>query len=302
MIGIDLGSNTLRIILYDCQKRHPLKYFEKSVKTADGLATHHKINTRALQRIIEALKEAQRTINFSSHRIYAVTTEAMRQASNSQEVLATIKAHTGVSFRIISPKEEAHLTLKAVKYRLQHLQYQQDRVMLVDIGGGSTEVTFSYGTTIITQSFPIGIVTIAQRYQTLEAIKTVLPTKMQAIEAFIKETLATYGEIQSFIATAGTPTTLAAMKLKQTYATYDATKINGTTLYQEELDHFLAELLAMPYKRREVLVGEGRSDLILAGIAIFQSIYRFIAKAYCIVIDDGLREGVVLEACNTPPH
>ena len=297
MIAIDLGSNTLRVLEYDCKTSKQLAVYEKVVKTADGLAAFGTINDGAIDRIISAIKEAQEKIDFSSQPIKAVTTEAVRRASNAETVLNQIKKETGITFEIISGKEEANLTLTAVKNRLTKLHYASDTFVLVDIGGGSTEIIFHYETETVSKSFPIGIVTIAQTYENLENIDKALPREMFDMQMFCAEMVATKGKTSSFVATAGTPTTVAAMKLGFNYETYDAAKINGTSLQKEELDFYLKKLLDMPFEEREIAVGTGRSDLIAAGILIYKQLYTLLEFENCVVIDDGLREGVALEMC-----
>ena len=299
MIAIDLGSNTLRILHYDCQTGKPVAEFEKIVKTADGLKEHGFINDAAIDRVISAIKEAKNIIDFSAHTIKAVTTEALRQASNREQALRKIEQECGIIFEIISGKKEAEYTLLAVKNRLKKLQYASCSFVLVDIGGGSTELIFHYPHKTISKSFPVGIVTITQSYQNLEDIVQSLPQEMFEIQMFCAEVYATDTKVDSFVATAGTPTTVAAMKLGQTYETYDASKINGTSLVVDELDFYLKKLLDMPFEEREVTVGIGRSDLITAGILIFKQLFSIVEFKSCVVVDDGLREGVALEVCNT---
>jgi exopolyphosphatase/guanosine-5'-triphosphate,3'-diphosphate pyrophosphatase len=88
MIAIDLGSNTLRVTKLDCQSGKFVADFEKIVKTADMLESTGVIHHEAVDRVIYAIKEAQKKINFSDIEIKAVTTEALRRASNAQEVLS----------------------------------------------------------------------------------------------------------------------------------------------------------------------------------------------------------------------
>jgi len=307
MIGIDLGSNTLRVVQIDCHSGEMVALYEKIVKTADGLIHTGKIGVEAQNRVIDAISEAKKQIGFDGDRYRAVTTEAMRQASNRDEVLARIERETGIVFEIISGEEEAKLTLLAVKHRLQLLgQKEKDSkkrdkkasFLLVDIGGGSTELIFDYEGGILSKSFPIGIVTVSQRYQTLEAIEGALPGLMEEMQGFCDELYARYGKAGSFVATAGTPTTVAALKLGQNYATYDAGVVNGTELTVADLSNALKQLLAMSPGKREIAVGVGRSDLITAGILIFRQLFLIAGMQECIVIDDGLREGVALDSCN----
>lgn len=297
MVAIDLGSNTLRVIKLDCQSGRFVADFEKVVKTADMLESTGVIHHAAVDRVIYAIKEAQAKIDFVHDDVKAVTTEAIRRAANSEDVLLRIQKETGVSFEIISGEEEARLTLTAVKHRLAKLHFASKSFVLVDIGGGSTELIFNFPDKVISRSFPIGIVTIAQKYQDLETIKEILPQVMLDMERFCMETYAEQGEVEAFIATAGTPTTVAAMKLGQTYECYDSKKINGTAIRREELDFYLEKLLSMPPEEREKAVGVGRSDLIAAGILIYKQIFKVVDFGSCMVIDDGLREGLALEGC-----
>ncbi len=302
MIAIDLGSNTLRVLEYDCTAGAQIAEYEKTVKTADGLAQYGIINNDAVKRVISAIQEAQEQIDFSSSIVRAVTTEAVRRAVNSDEVLSQIKKETGVHFQIISGEEEARLTLLAVKHRLSTLQYASDSFVLIDIGGGSTELIFHYGNETVFKSFPLGIVTIAQTHETLENIEKVLHEEMAEMKIFCDQIYKKKGKVHTFVATAGTPTTVAAMKLGQNYETYDASKINGTSLDVGELDIYLKQLLAMPFEKREIAVGTGRSDLIAAGILIYKQLFRLLGFERCVVIDDGLREGVAIEACGHETH
>ncbi len=297
MIAIDLGSNTLRVTKLDCQSGKFLIGFEKIVKTADMLTNTGVIHHEAVDRVIYAIKEAKKKIDFSENRVKAVTTEALRRAANSKEVLERIEKETGISFEVISGEEEARLTLLAVKHRLNRLHFASKSFVLIDIGGGSTELIFAYPDKVISRSFPVGIVTLAQRYQDLEGISTALPQEMLELERFCIEIYAEQGKVDSFIATAGTPTTVAAMKLGQTYDCYNPKKINGTSIVKQELDFYLKKLLNMPFNEREIIVGVGRSDLIAAGILIYKQLFSIVEFESCLVIDDGLREGVALEAC-----
>lgn len=296
MIAIDLGSNTLRALEYDCDTGKYISAYEKVVKTADGLAEYGFVNDEAVKRVIAAIKEAQEKLDFSSL-VKAVTTEAVRRASNGSEVLSLIEKETGVTFEMISGDEEARLTLLAVQHRLSKLQYASDTFVLIDIGGGSTELIFHYGDETVSKSFPVGIVTIAQTYGTLENIEKALPKEMLDIQMFCAEMYATKVRVNAFVATAGTPTTVAAMKLGFNYETYDASKINGTSLMLDELDIYLNKLLSMPFEEREIAVGTGRSDLIAAGILIYKQLYMMLEFEMCVVVDDGLREGVALDVC-----
>jgi exopolyphosphatase/guanosine-5'-triphosphate,3'-diphosphate pyrophosphatase len=298
VIAIDLGSNSLRVLAYDCDTNRMVGSYEKSVKTADGLAQTGRISSEAVSRIVTVLKEAQNRFDFSTS-VYAVTTQALRKASNQKEVLASIFHETGVAFEVISADLEAQLTLQAVLARLHKLHITPHSFVMVDIGGASTELAFYFKSDVVVKSFPIGIVTMAQRFRDLDAIRDAMNNELQEINDFYKEIFQTYGQTEVFVATAGTPTTVAAMKLGLNSETYSADKINGTLLKYDELEFYLAKLLAMPFEEREYTVGTGRSELIQAGILIYKALFEILNFKTCIVVDDGLREGVALEWCRS---
>ena len=298
IVAIDLGSNTIRVTKLNCQTKKFEVEYEKVVKTADGLSSTKLINNKTIKRVTLAIKEAKVKVDFSDAKLKAVTTEAMRQAKNSQEVLKHIEDETAVKFEIIDGDEEARLTLLAVTNRLEVLELNSKNFVLVDIGGGSTELIFNFNGKKVSKSFQVGIVTMAQKYETLKQIESALSLEMQDIKLFVQNIYANYEKVDSFVATAGTPTTVASMKIGQTYETYNAKEINGTTLNRDELDFYLKKLLSMPFEKREKAVGTGRSDLISAGILIYKQIFEILELNSCTIIDDGLREGVALDWCH----
>jgi len=298
IIAIDLGSNSLRILKMDCETKESIGAFHKTVKTADNLATTGKISDGAVERVILALKEAQDRLDFSDSKIKAVTTEAIRQASNGDEVLAKIKEKTSIEFEVIDGVAEAKYALTATQNRLKLLGEEPKSFMLVDIGGGSTEVLFHYGEEkSFSKSFPVGIVTITQRFKTLPEISDAIPVLMNPMRSYYNEVVSQYGVVEMFIAIAGTPTTIAAMKHGMAYKNYDPNKIHGTRLTQKDLVTQLGKLLGMKSKERVEAVGVNRDDLIASGVLIYDELYNISGFKESMVIDDGVREGVAYSEC-----
>ncbi len=297
IIAIDLGSNAIRALKIDCKTEDTISSFHKTVRTADNLANTGEISSGALERILKALDEINREMDFSSSTIKAVTTEALRQASNSQEILDEIKSKTGVTFNIINGDDEAKYALIATKNRLEKLNLNIDRFVLADIGGASTELIFNYRDRFFSKSFPIGIVTITEKYNNLKDLEANISNIMINVKKFRDEIYRDYGEVDKFIAIAGTPTTLASLKLGLTYSTYDASKIHGTILTKEDLDTQLNSLLNMSKEEREETIGVGREDLIASGIVIYKELYNICNFNKSIVVDDGIREGVAFSEC-----
>ena len=298
VIAIDLGSNSIRFLEMDCKTKSEISTFHKMVKTADGLATTGIISEGAVQRVISAINEAKEQIDFSDSNIKAVTTEAIRQAINSTEVLATIEEQTGVKFDIINGEDEAKYALIATKNRLKLLGENPKSFVLADIGGGSTELVFSYGDTIISRSFKVGIVTLTQSFKGIGEIANAIPALMNDMLLFCKEVYEEHGRAEMFVAMAGTPTTIASMKLGMTYNSYDPKKIHGTRLSRTDLLIQLKALLSMSVEQRSETVGVGREDLIASGVLIYEEIYNITGFNESVVIDDGVREGVAFSECS----
>ena len=297
IIAIDLGSNAIRALKINCNRKEFISSFHKTVGTADNLSHMGEISRGALDRVLKALDEIDREMDFSNSTVKAVTTEALRQASNSREVLDEIKSKTGVIFNIINGDDEAKYALSATKNRLEKLNLNIERFVLADIGGASTELIFNYGDRFFSKSFPIGIVTLTQRYNNIEELEQNISDIMSDVKEFANEIYKTYGYVNEFIAIAGTPTTLASLKLGLTYSTYDSEKIHGTILSREDLDIQLNNLLNMSKREREEAIGVGREDLIASGIVIYRELYNICNFNRSIVIDDGIREGLALSEC-----
>ena len=297
MIGIDLGSNTIRIVKIDCDSRQKVAEFEKIVRTADNLVKTKAISDEAVERIIKAINEAKEKIDFNDE-IKAVATEALRKAKNSKEVIRKIKEATGIEFEIITPEEEAIFTAFAVENCLESkCNVEAKSFFLVDIGGGSTELILKHKDVVISESFPIGIVTFTQKYKTPEAIKYAVKKEAAKFKDFIDLAFNTYKKPKIFAASSGTPTSIAALKHGLTYKTYNAEIVNCTKLTTKDLDYWLEKLMKMEMKKREELVGVGRGDLIFTGIYIFKEIFKLAKYDECIVCDDGVREGVAISGC-----
>ncbi len=297
MIAIDLGSNTCRFLHVTCDPFEILGSFEVIVKTADQLHSSGIINDAAVTRVIEAIHCAAKQMPLKDERVVAVTTEAMRQANNRHEVLARIEAETGIRFEVIDAVHEARATTRAVRYRLEQLRFEHDSLVMIDIGGGSTEVAFIFGDEMLSKSFPIGIVTLSQQCDSLEAVHAWLETGLEAVDAYVREIYGRFGKPDVLVPTAGTPTTIAAYLQDMDYAGYDVSRINGFVLTCKDIRKALDSLMALDESARSRYVGVGRESLIAAGIVLVEAMYDVLGFDNGVVVDDGLREGVALEYC-----
>lgn len=285
MIAIDLGSNTIRFIEFDGTSWGA--GFEKIVRTAEGLHQNGMIGDAAVNRILDAIQEASGIVDLAHQEVRACATAAMRLASNRDAVLDAIERACGIRFRIISADEEAMLTLKAVRYRLERLGAIGSGFILSDIGGGSTELITSAEGKSRSVSLDVGIVTLSERSETADDLCRAIDTFKASVRSLGLPPL-------PLVLTAGTPTTIAAYLCCMEYDTYDATRINGFRLSRSQCYQVYEELLAMSETQRRRYVGVGRENLIIAGILMVTSIYEALGCEEAVVVDDGLREGIAL--------
>jgi len=289
---IDLGSNSFRVLKYDCDTNSTIGEYEKTVGTADGLIDSGNISSEAVIRIIKAIEESIEKLNYNPKDVVAVTTQAMRIAKNSAEVIEKITIATGVTFQIIDGQKEAMLTLLAIEYALKREKLSDDEFLLLDIGGGSTELIIVFKGEKIAKSFPFGIVTLTQSKNTKDDFDRL----KGEVEEFVKNSKIDILNIP-FVSTAGTPTTICAVHLGMDYQTYDKQKVNGTKLYLNDICKIQKQFQMMSEEELMQKVGTGRTAYINTGVEIFKLFFEILDKKYSIVFDDGLREGVAIEYC-----
>lgn len=294
--AIDLGSNSFRVLIYDCLNQNVLDEYQEVVGMADGLVETGEISKEAQKRVIKAIEFSSSRLGFNPKNAICVTTAAMRMAKNSQEVLLNLKKETGAEFKIIDGVEEARLTLLAIKYALKREKIYSSKFILLDIGGGSTEIIINNGNDSISHSFNFGIVTLTQKHYGSHQLQEYLASKKLEIKNFLMTQNLDLSEY-SFVATAGTPTTIAAIKLGQDFFHYDKSLVNGTIVDLNDLEECLSLFQNSTKEDISKLVGSGRVEFIEVGIYIYRAIFEVLEKHNSIVLDDGLREGVAINRC-----
>ncbi|PUE66449.1 Ppx/GppA phosphatase family protein [Arcobacter lacus] len=293
IVTIDLGSNSFRVLKYDYKNHKIISEFNEVVGMADGLVETLNISKDAMIRVINAINKASQDLNFDPKDAVCVTTAAMRKALNNKEVLSFFEEKTGAKFSIIDANEEARLTLLAVKYALKREKINSENFVLLDIGGGSTEIVVNTAQNYEAKSFDFGIVTMTQKSIKKEDLEKDLNDRKIQIKEFLtslKIDLKDY----SFVATAGTPTTIAAIKLGQDYFSYDRNIVNGTKVNLKDLEDSLKIFKSHSKDELTKLVGQGRVEFMEVGTYIYKMVFEVLQKDESIVLDDGLREGVAI--------
>lgn len=296
VVAIDLGSNSFRVLVYDCLNHKIISEFNQVVGMADGLVDTGIISKEAQERVVEAINYSSEKLNYNPKEAICVTTAAMRMANNSNEVLQYFLRKTGAKFKIIDGNEEARLTLLAVKYALKREKLKSEKFVLLDIGGGSTEIIVNTKNDYKAHSFNFGIVTLTQKFSDYKLLEESLNLRKKEIRNFI-DTLHIDLEEYTFVATAGTPTTIAAIKLGQDFFHYDKNLVNGTIVDLNDLNECLELFRNSSKQTITSLVGSGRVEFIEVGVYIYKAIFEALNKKESIVLDDGLREGVAINQC-----
>ena len=296
IVSVDLGSNSFRVLKYDCKNNQIISEYNEVVGMADGLVDTGLISIEAQERVIKAILHSVETINYDPSKAVCVTTAAMRKASNNKEVLKYFKDKTNIEFEIIDGFEEARLTLLAVQYALKREKIDSKNFILLDIGGGSTEIIVNTNDSYEAHSFDFGIVTMTQKYLKYHDLHNDLDSRKKEIKNFL-DSLNIDLNNYSFVATAGTPTTIAAIKLGQDFFSYDRNIVNGAIVNLDDLEYSLNIFKDSSKEEIAKLVGRGRVEFIEVGIFIYKAIFEVLNKKESIVLDDGLREGVAINYC-----
>lgn len=295
MLGFDLGSNTLRIVQIECSTHRRINVYEKIVRTAKDLHITGLISEHSKENIFNALHEASKLFDFKNEPCFCVTTEAMRVASNAEIILREIKHHFGLDFEIISGEKEAYLTSLAVENALRREGLEYKNYVLFDLGGGSTELTFCQEGKKNSKSFPFGIINVAER--STENLASTISEAVTLMDTFLMTHPTKEQETLQLVTTAGTPTTVAAFLAGLDYDHYDAAVVNGKVLHVKDFDEAYFRLTTMEKAEAERYTGTNRRELVIVGILLVKAIMAKLDFKSCVVIDDGLREGVVLEQC-----
>ncbi len=291
---VDLGSNSFRVLTYDCDNHKIIDEYHKIVGTAEGLVDTGNISPEAINRVICAILDSINKLKYNSNDCIGVTTAAMRNASNSNFALNEIHKQTGLKLNIIDAKEEARLTLLAIRHALKRENIESNKFILLDIGGGSTELIINDNDSIFIKSFDFGIITLSQSHKNIKKLLIDLDKKSKIIKNYLDSLRMNFDEFE-FIATAGTPTTIAAIKHGLTFNSYDKNIVNGTNIEIEDLNNCMSLLNSLSDLKLDYLFGTNKKKYIKTGILIYKMIFNVLNKQVSMVFDDGLREGVAID-------
>jgi len=301
--GIDLGSNTFRLLVADCTSE-TYSVLAKELTTVGlgrGLKESGRLQSDSMQTGLEALRTFRRTMNrFRPDTIRVCGTEALRQAENSLLFLQQAEEILQRPIHILNGEEEAALSL-AGALSSQGRQIFTTPLLLVDVGGGSTELVFaeSQAGEIRTTSAGLGVVWLTEKYIAEPQ------NNIDCLDSILVETLETsLGKLQllqetrsiSVIGCGGTATSMAA--LQQGLLFYDDSLVHGYALENSAIEKIWTRLLALPAEKRNELpcLGGGRGEILPAGVRIFHILLKLLKLDRMQISDTGLLEGIMLSS------
>lgn len=290
---IDIGTNTLLLLIVDEDMR-PLVDLCRFGRLGKGLDATGRLADDTIATSLEICREYRAVMD--QHGVaqpIVIATQAAREAKNAADFVGPAEAILRAPIEIIAGRREAELAATAVARTFPELA--SARYVVVDVGGGSTElITVDAGEVVDEVSVPIGAVRMTERH-----LRHDPPTadEIAAVEADIDRQLAplTLPRGVPVIGTAGTATTLAAVKLG--LATYDAAAVTGLRIAPAAVAELVARLYASTVAARTAMPGmePKRADVIAGGAAIFGRIVARIDAPVLITCDRGIRWGVAFE-------
>lgn len=301
--SIDVGSNSFLLLLCQANSKGITKVFKDEieiVRLGQGLSSHRKFQPEALIRARSTLTRFKEMIEvFKPDLILAKATAAARVAENRNELLDIGNA-LGIPIEIIPGQLEARITYQGVFWgqRVDETEYN----LLIDIGGGSTELIVGKGMNIeYSISLPFGAVSLTERFIKNHPVSdqdhAIL---IQEIQSSLKDALKSISRhpLKQVLAVAGTPTTLAQIIL----GGYEDSKINGFLLSAAAIKDQEQRMKSRSIEQRITELGlpKGRADILYAGAILL----RLLVEAVSIKNDSlrnvtvstrGIRHGIVAE-------
>lgn len=313
--ALDLGTNNCRLLIArpSGQNFTVIDAFSRVVRLGEGLAQNGRLSEAAMDRTINALKICADKLKRRNVRLaWSVATEACRRAENGAEFIERVRRETGIALDVISAREEARLAVLGCHILLED---GAGPAMIFDIGGGSTELVLidpdgEKPTILDWQSVPWGVVSLtetcggetdtaearAERYADMRSmVADSFSEFVERIENWRKPGLRLLG-------TSGTVTTLASLHLE--LPQYDRKAVDGLIVPADAMRSISQQLSVMsPAERKELpCIGRERSDLVIAGCAILESILDIWPANRLGVADRGIREGILRSLIASDRH
>jgi exopolyphosphatase/guanosine-5'-triphosphate,3'-diphosphate pyrophosphatase len=297
--GIDCGTNSIRLLVADAAPDGGLDDLHREmrvVRLGQGVDRTGRLAPEALERTRVALADyAARIADLGAERVRMVATSATRDAANRDDFFAMVSATLGVDAEIISGTEEAELTFRGA---VAGLPAGHGRLLVADIGGGSTELVLGAGPTVLgSVSMDVGCVRMTERHlhddpPTPAQVEAVVADVRAAIAAARRDVAAETA--QTFVAVAGTATTLSGIVLGLNH--YDADAIHASVMSAGDVRDVTQRLLSLSHDERAAIpvMHPGRVDVISAGALVLQTLMTELDLAEAVVSEHDILDGIAL--------
>jgi exopolyphosphatase/guanosine-5'-triphosphate,3'-diphosphate pyrophosphatase len=294
---IDIGSNSIRLVIYEITETHAYHVIDESKESArlsERLDEAGCLRDEDLQYIVNILKRFKRLCDIHKvSLIRAAATAAIRNSHNGSRIAEQLTEQTGVTVQILSGAEEGRLGFLGV---MNTMDIQDG--FLIDIGGGSTEISLFRNRTLLDSvSFPFGAVNMMQTYGREKGIDELAA---RAMIAMIEEVATQHPWIYQhpglpMVGLGGTMRSLCNMDQRK--KKYSLTLTHNYQLSDAEVDSWLTELRRLPFEQRKRIEGlsKDRADIIIPGLIILGTLHRLSGATHYIVSGAGLRDGIFYE-------
>jgi exopolyphosphatase/guanosine-5'-triphosphate,3'-diphosphate pyrophosphatase len=285
--SIDLGTNTC--LLLALEGDHVLHDESNVVRLGQGVDQNKKLHPEAMERTFQCLQKYAvivRKLGIEPSQVIAVGTAQARDAENAATFFSKIKNETGFQFQVLSGDEEAKATF--IGAALPGMN--PEKIVVMDIGGGSTEIVQSSGG----KSLNIGAVRMTERFLKSNPVTDEEFWNCEAaIDEALQEMKTQVTTSHTFVAVAGTAVTLAMIQLGLTV--FDRNQIDGFVLSRGDVHRIVEELKWRSVEERQLMPGMEvkRADVILAGALIFWRVMEVLGFDRAVVSTRGLRYGVL---------
>ena len=297
---VDVGTNSTRLLVAEVSGGRVSRELVRRTtvtRLGEGVDEHGRLGEEAMQRVLEACSQYREAIDRAgADEVVAILTSAVRDAANGARFEAELRQRFGFEAHTIPGDVEARLTYRGAT----SAQPPAEPTLVLDIGGGSTEMVVGHGDSIdFFVSTQVGSVRYTERH-----IKSdpPAPHELDACRAAIRTVLgqavadAVRSSVSGGIAVAGTPTSFAAIDLK--LEPYDPERVEGHRLSASTCERILAELaaLAVADRRRVTGLHPDRAPTIVAGGAILVEAMALFGLAEIVVSERDILHGAALEA------
>ncbi|MDN5292997.1 MAG: exopolyphosphatase / guanosine-5-triphosphate,3-diphosphate pyrophosphatase [Eubacteriales bacterium] len=285
--AVDMGTNSVRLLVAEVKEGRVVPLLTRLVTTRLGreLEQRKKLHPESRQATLAAVIDYARLCQeMGVMKAYGVATSAVREAEDGKEFVAEVTAKSGIPFAVISGKEEAYLTYSGVAGSFS--TQNPGPLVVVDIGGGSTELVWQEEGEVQAESVPVGAVKVTEKGTGQEEIRKML-------QPVTKRVLAALRSDFTLVGVGGTATTFAAVDLELTE--YSREKVQGYVLSRERVAQILHCLEGMSLAERQKVPGlmPQRADIICAGGTILLTVMEELRRERITVSEADLLEGVI---------